>query len=122
MKNAISRLYCKGMASATLLLAGTYARADLKPYDLTKDQSGGKTFKDVANNVNDATALSTALFLNIMAFAGYIIIASCLFILYRASKDDGRERPLSAIVGLVMGGLMAAIGTVAWIIRNTVVG
>ena len=109
MKNAISRLYCKGMASATLLLAGAYARADLKPYDLTKDQSGGKTFKDVANNVNDATALSTALFLNIMAFAGYIIIAICLFILYRASKDDGRERPLSAIVGLVMGGLMAAI-------------
>lgn len=122
MKNAISSLYYKAAVSTTLLLSGTYARADLKPYDLTKDQSGGKTFKDVANNVNDATALSTSLFLNIMAFAGYIITGICLFILYRASKDDGRERPLGAVVGLIIGGLMAAIGTVAWIIRNTVVG
>lgn len=121
MKNAISSLYYKAAVSTTLLLSGTYARADLKPYDLTKDQSGGKTYKDVANNVNDATSLSTALFLNIIAFVGYILIGICLWKLHSASKND-HEKPLSAIIGLVVGGLMAAVGTIAWIIRNTVVG
>lgn len=121
MKNAISSLYYKAAVSTTLLLSGTYAWADLKPYDLTKDQSGGKTYKDVANNVNDATSLSTALFLNIIAFAGYILIGICLWKLHSAAKND-HEKPLSAIIGLIVGALMAAIGTIAWIIRNTVVG
>lgn len=121
MKNAISSLYYKAAVSTTLLLSGTYARADLKPYDLTKDQSGGKTYKDVANNVNDATSLSAALFLNIIGFAGYILIGLCLWKLHTASKNE-HEKPLSAFVGLIVGGLMAAVGTIAWVIRNTVVG
>lgn len=121
MKNAISSLYYKAAVSTTLLLSGTYARADLKPYDLTKDQSGGKTYKDVANNVNDATSLSAALFLNIIGFAGYILIGLCLWKLHTASKNE-HEKPLSAFVGLFVGGLMAAVGTIAWVIRNTVVG
>lgn len=121
MKNAISSLYYKAAVSTTLLLSGTYARADLKPYDLTKDQSGGKTYKDVANNVNDATSLSAALFLNIIGFAGYILIGLCLWKLHTASKNE-HEKPLSAFIGLIVGGLMAAVGTIAWVIRNTVVG
>ena len=35
MKNAISSLYYKAAVSTTLLLSGTYAWADLKPYDHT---------------------------------------------------------------------------------------
>lgn len=89
--------------------------------DVNADKSGGKTVGNVLNNVNETAKQGGTLVVSLAALAGYIIIIISLFSLYKASKDE-REKPTSAIVGLFMGGLLAGVGTVMYIIRNSVVG
>ena len=56
-----------------------------------------------------------------MSIGGFVVVAISLYTLWKASKDE-REKPLSAIVGLFIGGAMAAVGTIMWMMRNTVTG
>ena len=89
--------------------------------DVNADKSGGKTVGNVLHNVNETAQQGGTLVVSLAALAGYIIIIISLFSLYKASKDE-REKPTSSIVGLFMGGLLAGVGTVMYIIRNSVVG
>lgn len=89
--------------------------------DLTQDTSGGKTADDVMTNVDNTAQGGATLLISLVSIGGFVVVAISLYTLYKASKDE-REKPLSAIVGLFIGGLMAAVGTVMWIMRNTVVG
>jgi len=89
--------------------------------DLTQDASGGKTFSDVAENIDSTAQEGATLLISLVSIGGFVVVAISLYTLWKASKDE-REKPMSAIVGLFIGGTMAAVGTVMWIMRNTIVG
>lgn len=107
------------IASAALLASqGTLA---LNKIDLTNDTSGGKNFDNIAANIDGAAQTGAALFIQIVTIMGFVVVAISLWTLYKASKDE-REKPTSAIVGLFIGGAMAAVGTIMWIMKNTITG
>lgn len=114
--------YKAGVLMMTMLgfVLATPAHA-LTKTDLTTDISGGKKFNDVAANIDDAAQTGASLFIQLVSIGGFIVVAISLYTLWSASKDE-REKPLSAIVGLFIGGAMAAVGTIMWIMKNTVVG
>lgn len=89
--------------------------------DLTQDTSGGKTLENVAENVDNASQTGATLFINLVTMCGFVVVAICLYTLWKASKDE-REKPMSSIVGLFIGGAMAAVGSIMWIMRNTIIG
>lgn len=94
---------------------------NLPKTDLTKDTSGGKKFDDVANNLNNAAQTGASLMIQLVAIGGFVVVAISLYTLWKASKDE-REKPMSAVVGLFIGGAMAGVSTVMWMMKNTVVG
>lgn len=110
----------KAALSMFLLMSSQYSLA-VDKLDVGKDLSGGKTLNDVFTNVDDTAATGAGLLINLAAISGYVIIIMCLWQLYKASKDE-REKPTSALIGLVIGGVLAGVATVMWIIRNSVLG
>lgn len=93
----------------------------LNKTDLTQDVSGGKKFEDIATNIDDAAQVGASLLIQLVSIGGFVVVAISLYTLYKSSKDE-REKPLSAIVGLFIGGAMAAVGTIMWMMRNTITG
>lgn len=89
--------------------------------DLTQDTSGGKKVGDVAGNLNTASQQIATLIIQIVSVGGFVVVALSLYQLWKASKDE-REAPTPAIVGLFVGGAMAGVGTIMWIMRTTVTG
>ena len=99
------------------LLCGSLPAHAISKTDLTQDSSGGKKFDDIA----DAAQTGASLLIQLVSIGGFVVVAISLYTLWKASKDE-REKPLSAIVGLFIGGAMAAVGTIMWMMRNTVTG
>lgn len=93
----------------------------LSKTDLTQDKSGGKTFSDIAENIDNTAQVGASLMISLVSIGGFVVVAISLYSLWKASKDE-REKPMSAVVGLFIGGLMAGVGSVMWIMRNTVLG
>jgi len=112
------------MAQLMLLIAAamsTPAMA-LDKIDLTENQGAGSTsFNTIAGNIDDAAQTGAALLIQLVSIGGFVVVALSLYQLYKASKDE-REQPTSAFVGLFIGGAMAAVGTIMWMMRNTIVG
>lgn len=96
------------------------ASANLRQ-DLTVNRGEGKSFTDIANNIDDAAQTAAGLFIQLVTIGGFVVVALSLYQLYKASKDE-RERPTPAVVGLFIGGAMAAVGSIMWIMRNTIIG
>lgn len=94
----------------------------LDKIDLTQDTSGGKTFNDIAENIDDAAQTGASLIIQLVTIGGYIVVALSLYGLYKASKDDRDSKPLPAILGLFIGGAMAGVGTIMWMFKTTVTG
>jgi lysylphosphatidylglycerol synthetase-like protein (DUF2156 family) len=112
---------CSGLLALAAFALATPAFA-LNKVDLTQDLSGGKKFSDVASNLDDAAQIGASLIISVVAVVGYVVVALSLYSLWRASKEDREHKPLAAIIGLFIGGAMAAVGTIMWIMRNTVIG
>lgn len=89
--------------------------------DLTQDTSGGKKFDDIAANIDGAAQTGATLILQLTALFGFVVVAISLYTLWKASKDE-REKPLSAFVGLFIGGAMAGVPAIMWMMKNTIVG
>lgn len=121
MKNWYYKLLASGTVAlmSSSVFANNSGSGGIQPFDPSKDLSGGKKMTDVLDNANTSAQTFTTFLLNLMTLLGFIVIGISLFSLWRASKEDGRERPMAAVIGLFMGGLMAGIGTIAWIIRNS---
>jgi RsiW-degrading membrane proteinase PrsW (M82 family) len=109
----------------SMLLVTGYAHAGTggagNSVDLTDTGTSTKKFSDVASNLDGASKTMAGLLIQFVSVGGFVVVAVSLYQLYKASKDE-REKPMSAIVGLFIGGAMAAVGTIMWIMRNTVVG
>ena len=103
------------------LLCGYLPAHAISKTDLTQDISGGKKFDDIAGNIDGAAQTGASLLIQLVSIGGFVVVAISLYTLWKASKDE-REKPLSAIVGLFIGGAMAAVGTIMWMMRNTVTG
>lgn len=117
-KAAWFKAYSALVAISAFMAAPAHA---INKTDLTQDTSGGKKFADVASNIDDAAQTGASLFIQLVSIGGFVVVAISLYTLWKASKDE-REKPMSAIVGLFIGGAMAAVGTIMWIMKNTVVG
>lgn len=114
-------LWSRACALVLMLLAGVSPAFAISKTDLTQDMSGGKKFDDIAGNIDQAGQTGATLLIGLVSIGGFVVVAISLYTLWRASKDE-REKPLSAIVGLFIGGAMAGVGTIMWMMRNTVTG
>lgn len=90
--------------------------------DLTQDLSGGKTLEDVGENVDKTLGWGLTLFLSFMVFIGIVIVSLSLLKLHKATKDNSHESPASAIFGIVIGGLMTAVGIITFMVKGSMIG
>lgn len=106
-----------------LLAASLYTTAtqsqSLSSIDLTRDQSGGKTLQHAMESGGSLIGTGTSFTLLVLAFVGLIVTAMSIYTIYKASKEE-REKPVSAIVGVFVGGALLAIPTIMWMSRNSI--
>lgn len=120
IKNTYDNMMMKLFLIMSALLAAPQQVLALARTDLTQDTSGGANFDAIADNLDGAAQTSASLLIQIVSVGGFVVVAISLYTLYKASKED-RESPMPAIVGLFIGGAMAAVGTIMWVMRNTVI-
>lgn len=116
------KLYGVALALAGLIMAGpAHATSAVDLSNNANTQAGTKDFATVVGNLDEASQSMAGLLIQFVSVGGFVVVAVSLYQLYKASKDE-REKPMSAIVGLFIGGAMAAVGTIMWIMKNTVIG
>lgn len=108
-----------------LVFVGTFyvstAAMAVEKFNPGDNLAGNRNFGTVAASIDDTAQLGAGLIQQLLAIGGFIIIAISLYQLYKASKDE-REKPGSAIVGMVIGALMTGAGVILWMIRNSLLG
>ncbi|WP_323025696.1 DUF6750 family protein [Castellaniella sp.] len=103
--------------TVTMLHAGL-AQAALPKIDLTQDAAGGKDLNDTAANAGGLVDSGISLSILIAGLIGVILTIVSLYTIWKAGKDE-REKPTSAIIGIVVGGALLAITTIMWLSRNS---
>lgn len=120
IRNSYTESCIKLFAFFSLMFASVQAMA-LDPINLTENSGNNRNFSDIAGNIDNAAQVGAALIIQLVTIGGFIVVALSLYQLYKASKDE-REKPTSAVVGLVIGGAMAGVGTIMWMMKNTITG
>jgi cytochrome bd-type quinol oxidase subunit 1 len=118
VKTTAKSLVLRLFAFVSMLMAAPFAFA-IATTNMTTSTTT-KTFDDVATNVDTISQQSTTLLIQLFTLGGFVLVAISLYQIYKASKDE-REKPTSAIVGLIVGGLLAAVGTVLWAMKNSLI-
>lgn len=78
-----------------------------------------QTTSEIAENLSEAMDTGGHAIIVIAGVFGAIVVAVSLYTMYRATKDD-RAKPIGAVVGLFVGGLMLGIPILLWIMFNTI--
>lgn len=125
--NKIRKQYNKLMITAAMAMSGQAAMAqnyysgnsgaDLLNY--ANQAAGNRTMSNFFANAGNTTSQGVNFLLVIFTAIGLGLVGFSLYGLYKASKDE-RETPKSAIWGLVIGGCLTAVTTIAFFVRNTV--
>lgn len=118
MQNAKAFAAVAITAPGTLLISPSASA--LNRVNLTENTAGNQNLETVAANLDGAGQTMASLFINLVTIFGFVVVAMSIYTLWKASKDE-REKPMPAIVGLFVGGAMAAVGTIMWIMKNTIV-
>ncbi|MBR5949959.1 MAG: hypothetical protein IKZ87_00830 [Actinomycetaceae bacterium] len=107
MNHLGSKLLClfAGLTSATYVIA-----EDIVP-----------TLGDVAENMTETADEISQLIILLASVMGAIVCVASLYTMWRATKDE-KERPVGAVVGLVVGGLLIAVPKILWVFFNTIMG
>ncbi|CND60620.1 hypothetical protein ACQIBV_003758 [Yersinia enterocolitica] len=114
IKNKINKLHIL-LYSIPFLTTNAFA---IDKTDLTQDMSGGKDIGQVFTNMDNIGKQFVTLLLGLCVIVGACLVGISLTTLYKAAKDE-REKPMSAIVGLIVGGLFTAIPVILWISSNS---
>ena len=121
---ALKNLTNRTGATMALTAVGLYsavANAQLRKVDLSQDASGGKDLNDTMNKAGTVLDNSTSLLLLGAALVGAIITMVSLYTIYKAGKDE-REKPVSAVIGVFVGGAFLAVPIIMWLVRNSFFG
>jgi hypothetical protein len=122
-----TNLYQRLMVSAGLIMAGQAVQAQTyysgnsgaAMLNYANQAAGNRTMSNFFANAGDTTSQGVNFLLVIFTAMGIGLVGFSLYGLYKASKDE-RETPKSAIWGLVIGGTLTAVTTIAFFLRNTV--
>jgi len=116
------QLYLKSMVtiSVAFMSALDAIASTIKVDDFRN--TNGASGKDITNVMQKQTAtLQTTMELIFMVctVGGVVMAAICMFVLWKASKDPDREKPMSAVVGFFVGGGLTIIGLMVGLFANT---
>lgn len=123
----VSQAYTTGCLKLAIVgmlaLTSIPSFADVTPFDPTKDQSGGKTAIDIANNTGNTAQVGAGLALLLFGIGGFMIVGWSVWGLWKASKDEsGREGQGKYWYGMLIGGLMSGISVIVWVVHNSLFG
>jgi TRAP-type mannitol/chloroaromatic compound transport system permease large subunit len=80
-------------------------------------------FDAMATKASGAIDTSVNLAVAFFGIAGLFLVGNSLLNLYKSSKDPSHQvKPMSGVIGLIIGGLLLAVGVVAASMRNSIVG
>lgn len=123
MLSTIKKTIQNSISKATVLIFLLTCKAHaIQRTDLTQDTSGGRTLTNVAENTDNLVGVFITLALSLFGLVGVIVFGLSLLSLHRASKEDGRERPTGAVVGLFIGGALIGLAVLIFIVRNSIIG
>lgn len=111
------QIYNRTMALAITTVAGL-AFADTSPF---VDPGNTKTLKEVIGNTKETVQDGGALIVDVVTIAGFVVIATSLYQLYKSSKDERIEKG-PWLFAIFIGGLMAGVGSFMWIIKHSILG
>lgn len=108
----------------------SFADCDTTDTDCTYTQGTGATITSgnsydpgtlgaIAENITESVDQVGALLVVFGAIMGAVIIFASLHTLWKSTKDD-RERPVGAIIGLLVGGLLFGFPGLIWRIFNSI--
>ncbi len=113
----INKLRTFGQLMVLDLLLASHAQAQLTDTIKTTDN-----FDTIASNASKTMNTAVGVITLFFGLVGLFMVANSLFNLYKSSKDPSHQvKPMSGGIGLIIGGLLLAVGTVAGLSRNTLV-
>ena len=122
LKKATSAVDAKVLAVSVMAAAPVISFAQntgsIAGFDNAKNTAGSKKLDDSLSNTDRLFGNAYNTMTTAATFLGVLLVAISLWQLYKASKEE-RESPKSAVVGLIVGGLLTAVGLVTAFSRNT---